>query len=431
MNFRRFSRAKHNTIIGLSSLTLFFVTMYWILSSALLQPAFYSKVLASEEVATALNAVSNTLSTKTIRFSGQSLKDNAFTLIEGVIRFITHKDMSMASISLEEENVQSIRSAFALAAPETMGEIPDISRIHPYVLSYFLPGSDQVYAWLYVVHNGYVASRAVIPVFWVIILFLLLFPENSAGKTKHALTITGMALIITGFLIYVLHRPLFLSLLSNAFADAAAIMKPFISKAVSLLSLRFIMVGSLLIIISRVFNILLLHRVMNRYSRKIGMILCIFLFLSLILFRSEIVPEEVQTMGTTLKQQEISVLGQDAESVHSVVIKIREEGTNIPIQNVKLILTGKNGTKISWISQTTDDLGNVRFILPEGEYRLFAERSTVPINYIPFEPVTLYLNRPDSSWYTLHFKRRMEKKIRKTPDEKFGHPANHIKPLLK
>ena len=104
MNLTVYPKAKRILVIGISSVALFLVIVYWIFSCTLLNPVFYHYVFESGPVQASLDDASGKISPQgTVLFTGQSLKENAYSLAEGILRFIRQSDMSLSSIQFESE----------------------------------------------------------------------------------------------------------------------------------------------------------------------------------------------------------------------------------------------------------------------------------------------------------------------------------------
>ena len=139
MRFWKASTVKTILIVGVSSCTLFLVILYLLFSLVLLNPSFYRRIIETEAVSSSLNHLSDSLSTDTFKFSEQSLKENTNSLIDGIIRSIKQNELTLPNISIETENVQALRSAVNTVSLDSIEEIPEISGIHPFVLTYFIP----------------------------------------------------------------------------------------------------------------------------------------------------------------------------------------------------------------------------------------------------------------------------------------------------
>jgi len=114
------------------------------------------------------------------------------------------------------------------------------------------------------------------------------------------------------------------------------------------------------------------------------------------------------------------MLDQAEGTVHSLMIKIREKDTEQPLPGVKLILV-ETGSAYDPLLMTvySDSNGDARFILPQGSYLIYADNSTIPPSYTPFEPVTIVVDKPDSSWYTLHMTWNRKTGFNETLNEEF------------
>jgi hypothetical protein len=431
MRFWKASTVKTILIVGVSSCTLFLVILYLLFSLVLLNPSFYRRIIETEAVSSSLNHLSDSLSTDTFKFSEQSLKENTNSLIDGIIRSIKQNELTLPNISIETENVQALRSAVNTVSLDSIEEIPEISGIHPFVLTYFIPESGKFYSWLNATQDAFSTARMIAPVLGFITLFTLLLSKRTAENMRITFLTTGIGAIVVPLLVLFFQRPLLVTPLSGILPDASQFLLPFAWKALTLLCVFSALTGAVLCLAGMVVMLPGIRKVTVDYSRPFTMILVALICFCLVLFGNEIYAKPVQSM--TKQYSHVSILSQGDGSVHSLVIKVREKGTDVPVSGVKLILNGTytDGNDMSLTAQS-DIHGNVRFILPEGEYLLFAEPSSVPDKLIPFEPVTLSLNMPDSSWYTLYFSRKDPMEIiRKTPGSVGSKYPGHPIPLLK
>lgn len=432
MNFSRNPKAKRILVIGLSSGTLFLITLYWILSCTLLNPAFYHYVFESGAVQTSFTDASEKMSPEgTTLFNSQSLKENAFSQIDGLLRFIKQNDMSMSSIQFESESTQSIRTAVMAAAPDKAAVMPEISRVHPYVISYFLPGSENVFTALFSVQKALSALRTVIPVMGLILLLLLLLPEKAAENTKAVCISTGIAVIFAAVILLLFQRPLLLTPISGRMSDAGVVI-PIIRQAIAYWAVFTFLTGAFLFLPALAVSLQPVKRIFSRFSRTLAIFIVILVGLYVILFNNEVFANAVQTMKTRAEQFQVRILSQDDGSVHSLTIKLRETDTLAPVKNAKLSLYKmENPSEPFQISAFSDAHGNARFILPEGKFLLAADPSTIP-GFKCFDPVMLSLDRPDSSWYTFYLTHNDEIDFRQeTPDEGNLRFPDRPVPLLK
>jgi hypothetical protein len=102
-------------------------------------------------------------------------------------------------------------------------------------------------------------------------------------------------------------------------------------------------------------------------------------------------------------QKNTDILNKDDEAVHSLVIKLREEDSSEPVRNAKLIIYGSDTSNNPlWLSAYSDISGDARFILPKGSYNVYFIESTLPDDRVFFGTVSINIDNPGSSWYTLH-----------------------------
>lgn len=433
MNISRYPKAKRILVIGLSSISLFLVILYWILSCTLLNPAFYHSVFESGAAQASFADASGKISPQgTALFTGQSLKENALSLTEGILRFIKQNDMSLSNIQLEAESTQSIRTAVYAAAPEETAMLPELSRIHPFVISYFLPGSENIYSALFYAQKVYSALRLVIPMLLLILLLLLLLSKEPSENTKAVCISTGTAILSAAAIMLIFQRPLLLSPLSHIFHDADA-MIPIVQQAVTVLVCFSALTGVMLFLPVPAVTLKPVKRFLNRFSRTFAILIMILTGLLFILFNNEVFAEAIQTVKAHAEQLPAKILSPGDGTVHSLTIKLREMDTQAPVDNVRLTLLRLGGqTEPVRITEYSDAQGNARFILPEGVFLLTADPASISGSFICFEPVVLTLDRPDSSWYTFYLARRDIEDFKPgIPEESNSRFPDRPVPLLK
>lgn len=397
-------KAKRIIIIGLSTIALFIFMMYGIFSCTLLNPDFYHHIFETEAVTASFNKASETLTAGgAFLFSGPSLKENAYGLVEGVLRFIHQKDMSLSSIQLEEENTETIRTAVLSAVPDGDAGIPQISRIHPFVVSYFMPGTETIFSTLQSLQEGFAFLQTLVPFLGLIGLITLLLPDKAAENTRLTLVTTGILLIGVAFALFVLQKTLLLSPLSEIFPDAEVFIGPIVHKMTDTLFIVCTGTGGVLLATTPVMKLPQVKKAVNHYSRIAAVVLIVLTGMVVILFNNEVFATPLQTMKLH-EQAQVKILSQNENTVHSLIIKLREDGTEAPIINARLTLVCLD-KDVDPVSAVTDVLGNARFILPQGRFILYTDASTINRLYYAFEPVVLNLDQPDSSWYTFYLTR--------------------------
>lgn len=422
MDSGRFTKAKSILVTGFSACALYFVVLYQILSSTVLNAGFYQKVFETDAMNTALASLSERITAdENLSFSAASLKTNALSLIDGVLRFVTQDDMSFSSIYFEDNLIESIQSAAFSDTSEAAERLPSISRIHPYVLSYLLPGSNTVYTCLLFARKVVAAADEILPFLGFAVLLLLLLSRKTAENTRLAFIITGIAVALTVIVAQVI--PWLLPITASGYIppEIIAFIRPFLKALMTNLAIFAACACSLLFFTALILKTPIIRRIINRYSGSFALILISVLSIFLLLSDNDLVSGTALSITADYSQSQVSVL-QGEGAVHSLTIKLREEGTDKPVPNIRLGLVklGNDSEPLQMFADS-DNQGNARFILPEGVFLVYAVPSTVPEGYVSFEPVTITLNRPDSSWYTLYFSADSKEDINQDiPDE--GNP---------
>lgn len=432
MKFRMHPKAKRILVIGLSSIALFPVIVYWILSCTMLNPAFYRLVFESRAVQASLSETSGIINSQGYAlFTDQSLKENAYSLAEGILRFIKQDDMSLSNIQFESESTETIRSAVLAAVPEQTAEVPEISRIHPFVIAYFLTESENIYTALFSAQRIYAALHSVIPMLLLFSMLLLLLSKKTAENLKAVCISTGTATLLSAFIVLFFRRSLLLSPLSDILPDTGIIIVVY--QALKYLVLFSVLTGLILFLAATAVKKQPVKRFVNRFSGAFAILLIALGGLYFILFNNEVFAKTVQTVNGNAEQQQVKILDPGDGAVHSLTIKLREADTQEPVENVKLILLrlNDNSEPLQFIAYS-DESGDARFILPEGKFLLFADPATIPGSLTGFEPAVLTLDRPDSSWYTFHLTcSNKEYFIRRTQEESYSRYPDRPEPLLK
>jgi len=399
-----FAKTAKVLIIVLSSGILFFVSLYWIFTCTLLNSAFYAEIADTQKAASSFDAISEILSADGIfALSGEAIRDNVLSLVEGITRYITQNDMSLSDISFEKANTEALRSVVLSASPDIEREIPDISRIHPYVLTYFMPGSEKIFLLLRIIQTAYALFRSVYPAISVVGLLLLLMTAKPAENTGTAMIAAGSAAAVAGIFTSIFGSSLIISLLSGILSDSADLLKPLVHATALAFLARCIMASAILFCAAAVFRVRLFGAAINTHGRKWAFLFVITAGVFLIIYRKEVFTDVMHTMKSQPITFEADMLDQAEGTVHSLVIKIREKGTEQPLPGIKLILARLgSGDDPFLMTVYSDSNGDARFILPKGSYFIYADKSTVPPSYTPFDPITVTVDKPDSSWYMLH-----------------------------
>lgn len=430
MRFPWLQKTANIAVIGLSTFVLSALVVYWILIGTLLNPGFYRHVFESESVTAAFEKASDALADNGAFYvSGASLKENAYDLLEGMLRMIRHKDMSLSSIRLEAESTESLRAAVLSAVPDEGSGIPEITEIHPFVMTYFMPGSESIFAGLVWLQECFALLQSLVPFLGLIALAALLLPKRASRKIRQTLSASGILLIFVAFALIVLRKKLLLSPLSVVFPDAEVFIGPIVRRVSSLLFLSVISAGAFMLLSAPVFNFPRASRTIDHCSGTVAVILLILAGVQMLLFNQEVFAISLQTMKN--HEPQVNVLSQESDTVHSLIIKLREGGTDAPVLDARMILVRLDQNDEP-VSAVTDGLGNARFILPQGRYLLYADASTINRAYHAFEPVILQLDRPDSSWYTFHLTRIEDSEIIQETQEEMDMRLNrHQQPELK
>lgn len=416
-----FAKTTKVLVIVLSSGILFFVSLYWVFTHTLLNPAFYAEIADTEKAASSFDAIAEILSNDgAFTISGEAIRDNVLSLIEGITRYITQDDMSLSDISFEKANTETLRSTVLAASPGIEREIPDISRIHPYVLTYFMPGSDKIFVLLRKIQTIYALFESVFPAISVVGLLLLLLTAKPAENTGTVLIAAGNAAAAAGIFTSIFGSSLFIPLLSGVLSDSADLVKPLIHATASAFLARCIMAAAILFSVAVVLRVRLFSTAINMHGRKLAFLFIIITGLFFIIYRKEVFMDVIHTMKSHPITFEADMLDQAEGTVHSLVIKIREKDTGQPLPGIKLILVRLGSLDDPFFMTVySDSNGDARFILPQGNYFIYADKGTIPPCYTPFEPVTVTVDKPDSSWYTLHMTWNGKQNLSETRNEEF------------
>lgn len=402
----------HIFIIFLVCITLFSVSLYGIFSSTLLNPAFYADTMNNSRVQNSIDAASKYITKNGFIIDSHSLKGNLLSLAGGVIRYITQEDMSFSSITIDNSNVESFRASILSEAPEQVNNIPDISQIHPYMLSYFISGSENIYSLLHFTRNNYALFKTFYPVIILFTLFIILLSKKPAKYSYIAFTTTSISLVIFGLILRISHRPLVITLFERVSPDLVVLLEPIISKVINSLLLYFLLSATVLFIIAIILRFKPVNNMLSKISQKAVVLLIIIAVVLSIIYRHDLYFLINRNVGNTSQYQQVSTLTQDDGAVHSLVIKLKEQSSDKPIEDVTIVVNKVdypyNPLYVSTLSNTS---GNARFILPSGSFLVYADESTLPCEYNPFEPIILHLNKPDNSWFTIYLTKKEKRKV--------------------
>lgn len=402
----------HIFIIFLVCITLFSVSLYGIFSSTLLNPAFYADTMNNSRVQNSIDAASKYITKNGFIIDSHSLKGNLLSLAGGVIRYITQEDMSFSSITIDNSNVESFRASILSEAPEQVNNIPDISQIHPYMLSYFISGSENIYSLLHFTRNNYALFKTFYPVIILFTLFIILLSKKPAKYSYIAFTTTSISLVIFGLILRISHRPLVITLFERVSPDLVVLLEPIISKVINSLLLYFLLSATVLFVIAIILRFKPVNNMLSKISQKAVVLLIIIAVVLSIIYRHDLYSIIIRNVGNTSQYQQVSTLTQDDGAVHSLVIKLKEQSSDKPIEDVTIVVNKVdypyNPLYVSTLSNTS---GNARFILPSGSFLVYADESTLPYEYNPFEPIILHLNKPDNSWFTIYLTKKEKRKV--------------------
>ena len=141
---------------------------------------------------------------------------------------------------------------------------------------------------------------------------------------------------------------------------------------------------------------------LDKTAKKLSIFLTVLAVIFFVTYHHDLYSSILYRVGNSPQGRQVSTLVQNENSVHSLVIELKEEGSDNPVKDIQLIVN-----KIDYpynplyVSAQSDASGNVRFILPNGSYLVYVDESSLPFNLQPFEPVLLELNNPGNSRYTI------------------------------
>lgn len=389
-------------LILIACCLLFSISVYWIFSATLLNTAFFNDVTKDVKVLDSFEAASKLMSENGIIIESQPLRDNALSIIDGIIRYIAREDMTFSSISIDNLNIANFSPLFLNAVSLQLHDITDVLQIHPYMLSYFLSGSGEIYSYLQSARNGYALYSAILPVLGLFTLFVLLLSNNPAKNIYKTLASTSVLLIITFILLRLLQYNLLIAPIEMVIPDLATLIEPFILRAATNLSLYFLLSGIALFIVSLVFRLKSVCNMLDKTAKRLSVFLIIIAVVFFVTYHHDLYSSIFNRVGNTPQVRQVSTLAQNESSVHLLVLELKEEGSDSPVKDVQLIVN-----KIDYpynplyVSAQSDMSGKARFILPNGSYLVYVNESTLPLNLQPFEPVVLELYNPGNSRYTM------------------------------
>lgn len=422
--------AKRILLISFSCCILLSVILYWSISSAWLNPVSYGRIVEDEAISSTFDAVSGMITAAgTITLDSHSLHDNFLSLIDGIIRYITQSDMSLSDITLEDESSQSLRSVILSVNLDTDPNFPDISKIHPYILTYFMPEAKNVYSLLQTVRTGYQTWQLLIPLLCAVFFVLLLFSKKSADNFRITFILSGLLLITTGLFICLFKNFLFISSLYKKLPEWAILIEPLISKMTAYLLQHCIYIGIPVICIGIVLGTRHIRLTFDKISGKIATALLITIFILFVIDHGELVTEITDNVSNLYEEQSVHVLNQNEETVHSLMIKLREVDTDKPVAEVSLFLYGLDiSNHPVWMRVRSDANGNARFVVPQGNYYIHLDETSLLEEYIPFAPVELLIENPGSSWYTLCLSKAEEDSTNHEIQQSVPSPSDPLTP---
>jgi len=393
----------HLIIVLIACFTLFVVSLYLIFSCTLLKPAFYNNILTDKHAADSIEVAANYMVQNGINTEKQSLKDNLMSLIDGVIRYITQEDMSFSDITIDKGYIESLQSSILAGANDKSQNIPLISRVHPYMMSYFISGSETVYSRLQLIRNSYALFNELYPVWCLTILIIFLLTEKPGKILFKTFESVSFSLFACAISIMLLQTILFNTPGESIVWDLLLIFKPVISKITFKISLYLFAAGLIFTAGSLILRTRPLYAMRNKISGKTSVLLLLFIAVFFSLQRHDITSSTINNVANASQIMNISTLAQNDGAVHSLILKLNEEVTGRPVKDVKLI-----ANKIDYpynplyVSALSDSDGNARFILPSGSFLVYADESSLPPGLNPFEPVILRLDIPGNSWYSIY-----------------------------
>jgi|LFRM01.2.fsa_nt_gb hypothetical protein len=405
-----FRKTKQYLIFAISCFAAVTALFYISYICALLNPSFYEKIFTGDDIRDCFETISQMLSINgEPAFSGQSVRNNAISLIEGITRHIKTHDMSFADIIPERESAVSLRSAVTFAEPGTETDLLGKLKIHPFMLGYFLPGSNSIFIKLQTIQTAYTAVKFLIPVLSAAAFLIILISGKPSYYIRITLIISCAVLFSLSFFMYISRNALFAYLFEKAAPGISGVLKPFIKKAAAALFIRSIFVCLVTIPVAITFGIKPVINAFDRHSGTLAVLFAVIIGVVFSLCHNELRTVITGKYRTFAVQKTVDILNWDDEAIHSLVIKLREEGSNEPVSNAKIVIYGADTSNNPlWISAYSDINGDARFILPKGSFNVYSDESTLPNDRISFGTVSIDINKPGSSWYTLHIRNKNE-----------------------
>ena len=188
-------------------------------------------------------------------FSSQSVQNNAVSLSEGIIRYIKRNDMSFSDIIPEEESTVSLCSAVSFNEPDAKTDFLGKLKMHPYMLSYFLPGSNTLYLKLQTIQTVYTAIKFIIPLLSAAAFLIILISGRPAQTIRITIIISCAVFLTVSVFLYISRNIFFVYSFEKAVPDISNIFKPFIEKAITILFIRSVLVCLFIVPIAVVFSI--------------------------------------------------------------------------------------------------------------------------------------------------------------------------------
>ena len=399
-----FSKAKQYLIVAVSCFAAVTALFYISYISALLNPEFYEKIFIEGDMQDSFETVSQILSSNgEPAFSSQSVQNNAVSLSEGIIRYIKKNDMSFSDIIPEEESTVSLCSAVSFNEPDAETDFIGKLKMHPYMLSYFLPGSNTLYLKLQTIQTVYTAIKFIIPLLSAAAFLIILISGRPAQTIRITIIISCAVFLTVSVFLYISRNIFFVYSFEKAVPDISNIFKPFIEKAITILFIRSVLVCLFIVPIAVVFSIKPVRKTFDRISKTLAASLVIVLALVLSLYYHEFFTVITNKYKSFAVKNTAHILNKDDEAVHSLIIKLREEGSDEPVCNAKIVIYGMDTSDNPlWISAYSDTNGDARFILPKGSFNVYFDETTLPDDQVSFGTVSIKIDKPGNSWYTLH-----------------------------
>jgi len=405
-----FRKAKQCLIVAVSCFAAVAALFYISYICALLNPAFYEEIFADDDMQDCFEAISEILLINgEPAFSGQSIRNNAISLSDGIIRYIKKQDMSFSDIMPEQESMVSLRSAVSFDEPGIETDILGNLKVHPYMLGYFLPGSNTVYIKLQTIQTVYTFVKFLIPVLSASVFLIILVSGKPAHNIRITVIISCAVLFVLSFLMYISGNALFACFFEKSEPNISYVIKPFIEKAITALFIRSLLVCLLAAPAAVVFSIKPIADAFGRVSKALAILLAVVLSVVLSFYYHELSTVITNKYKLIAVQKTADILNKDEQAVHALVIKLREEESNEPVRSARIVIYGTDTSNNPlWISAYSDTNGDARFILPKGSFNVYFDESTLPDGRIFIGTVSINIDKPGNSWYTLHISNKAQ-----------------------